>query len=117
MHSCGAIKAIVPGLIEAGIDVLQFDQPTLHGIKNLAEYQKDSKITFWTPVDIQRTLQTKDEQIIRAEARELLDTLWRGKGGYIAGFYPSDEAIGLEPKYQKYACDEFIKCGISERYK
>ena len=38
MHSCGKITAIIPDLIEAGIDVLQFDQPTLHGIDTLAEF-------------------------------------------------------------------------------
>ena len=57
MHSCGEIRAIIPHLIEAGIDLLQFDQPDLHGIDALAEYQKRHKITFWCPVDIQRTLQ------------------------------------------------------------
>jgi uroporphyrinogen decarboxylase len=36
MHSCGKTTAIVPDLIEAGIDVLQFDQPQLHGLDKLA---------------------------------------------------------------------------------
>ena len=31
MHSCGKIEAIVPGLMAAGIDVLQFDQPDSTG--------------------------------------------------------------------------------------
>lgn len=77
MHSCGKIEAIVPGLIDAGIDVLQFDQPTLHGIDKLASYQKDAKITFWCPVDIQRTLQSKNAELIRKEARQLLDSLFQ----------------------------------------
>lgn len=108
MHSCGKIEAIVPGLIEAGIDVLQFDQPDLHGIDPLAGYQEQSKITFWCPIDIQQTLQSRDEQIIRAKARAMLDKLWQGRGGFIAGYYEDNASIGLEPKYQKYACDEFI---------
>lgn len=108
MHSCGKIEAIVPGLIEAGIDVLQFDQPDLHGIDTLASYQEHNKITFWCPVDIQQTLQSRDERIIRAKAREMLDKLWRGRGGFIAGYYEDNASIGLEPKYQKYACGEFI---------
>ncbi|MFW5991843.1 MAG: uroporphyrinogen decarboxylase family protein [Halanaerobiaceae bacterium] len=62
MHSCGAITAIIPGLIDAGIDLLQFDQPTIHGIDKLASFQKENNITFWCPVDIQKTLQTKDEE-------------------------------------------------------
>jgi hypothetical protein len=116
MHSCGAIGAIIPGLIDAGVDLLQFDQPTLHGIDTLASYQGRGKITFWCPVDIQKTLQTKDEQKIRAEARELLDKLWKGKGGFMAGYYEDNESIGLDPKWQEYACDEFIKRGRKENY-
>jgi len=117
MHSCGAIGEIIPGLIEAGVDLLQFDQPTLHGIDKLASYQEKYKITFWCPVDIQRTLQTKDENIIRAEARELLDKLWKGRGGFVAGYYSDNASIGLEPIWQEHACDEFIKRGKRENYK
>jgi len=112
MHSCGKIETIVPWLINAGIDVLQFDQPDLHGIDRLASYQKQGKITFWCPVDIQKTLQTKNEQIIRAKAKEMLDKLWNGKGGFIAGFYEDNASIGLHPKWQDIACNEFetLKC-------
>ena len=114
MHSCGAVGAIVPGLIEAGIDVLQFDQPALHGIENLADHQERGKITFWCPVDIQRTLQTRDEQTIRAEARQMLKRLWRGRGGFIAGYYSDNASIGLDPKWQAIASDEFLRCGTQQ---
>jgi uroporphyrinogen decarboxylase len=116
MHSCGQITAIVPGLIEAGIDLLQFDQPDLHGIDTLAAHQERGKITFWCPVDIQKTLQTRDEEVIRAKAREMLDKLWRGRGGFVAGYYGDNEVIGLDPKYQGYACDEFVVSGVRSRY-
>jgi uroporphyrinogen decarboxylase len=114
MHSCGAVGAIIPGLMEAGVDLLQFDQPTLHGIDTLAGYQEKGKITFWCPVDIQKTLQTRDEELIRAEADELLAKLWKGRGGFVAGYYGDNTSIGLDPKWQQYACDEFIKKGRRE---
>lgn len=116
MHSCGMIEKIVPGLIEAGIDCLQFDQPDLHGIDNLAAYQENSKITFWSPVDIQKTLQTKDEKIIREKAREMLDKLWRGHGGFIAGYYGDNTSIGLEPKWQEIASEEFREYGTLKNF-
>ncbi|UCD36731.1 MAG: hypothetical protein JSW54_07755 [Fidelibacterota bacterium] len=116
MHSCGQVGAIVTGLIEAGIDVLQFDQPDLHGIDQLAEYQESNPITFWCPVDIQTTLQSQDEAVIRGKAREMLEKLWRGRGGFIAGRYEDDASIGLNPKWQGYACDEFIRNGIRCNY-
>lgn len=112
MHSCGKITAIIPGLIDAGIEILQFDQPTLHGLDALAELQTYGKITYWCPVDIQRTLQSQDEGIIRAAVREYLDTLWKGRGGFMATRYPDDTAIGLNPKWQDIACDEFIRYGV-----
>lgn len=116
MHSCGQTEAIVPGLMEAGVDVLQFDQPDLHGIDTLAAHQKRGKITFWCPVDIQTTLQLRDEKVIRAKVREMLDKLWRGRGGFIAGYYGDNSSIGLEPKWQDIACDEFVKTGIASNY-
>lgn len=117
MHSCGKIEAIVPGLMEAGVDVLQFDQPDLHGIDTLAAHQQRGKITFWCPVDIQKTLQQRDENLIRTKAREMLDKLWRGQGGFIAGYYGDNASIGLEPKWQDYASAEFTACGVRSRYR
>ena len=111
MHSCGDIEAIVPGLMEAGIDVLQFDQPDLHGIDVLADHQEQGQISFWCPVDIQTTLQSRDERVIREKAREMLDKLWHGRGGFIAGYYNDNVSIGLDPKWQEYACDEFVRSG------
>jgi hypothetical protein len=116
MHSCGKIESLVPGLMEAGIDVLQFDQPDLHGIDTLSDHQTRGRITFWCPVDIQITLQQRDERVIRAKAREMLDKLWRGRGGFIAGYYGDNASIGLDPKWQNYACDEFAAHGLRSRY-
>jgi len=116
MHSCGQIEEIVPWLIEAGIDLLQFDQPELHGLDTLAAHQERARITFWCPVDIQTTLQTRDEHRIRTTARAMLDKLWRGRGGFIAGYYGDNPSIGLDPKWQEIACDEFIRRGVREHY-
>ncbi len=112
MHSCGRIEAIIPGLMEAGIDALQFDQPELHGVDTLAAYQKQGRITFWCPVDIQRTLQQRDEKVIREKALEMLEKLWGGRGGFIAGYYNDNASIGLDPKWQGFACETFSAFGI-----
>ena len=97
--------------LKAGIDVLQFDQPDLHGIDTLCSYHKNSKITFWCPVDIQKTLQQRDENVIRKKAKEMLDKMWRGRGGFIAGYYNDNPSIGLDPKWQEYANAEFLSSG------
>jgi uroporphyrinogen decarboxylase len=109
MHSCGKTTVIVPDLIEAGIDVLQFDQPQLHGLVKLAEFH--GQITFWCPVDIQTTLQTQDAARIEADAKEMIERLGGPEGGFIAGYYGGNEAIGLDPAWQDIACQAFTRYG------
>ena len=109
MHSCGKITEIIGDLIECGVNVLQFDQPRLHGIDTLAQFA--GKIAFQCPVDIQTTLQTRDEGLIRAEAKELVEKLGRG-GGFIAGYYDGNEAIGITPEIQDWACQAFVEHGV-----
>jgi len=109
MHSCGKITDIIPDLVDAGIDLLQFDQPTLHGIDVLAQFH--GKITFWCPVDIQKTLQTKDEDRIAAQAREMIQKLGGPDGGFIAGYYGDNASIGLDPHWQDVACKAFMRYG------
>ena len=110
MHSCGQITAIMPSLIEAGIDLFQFDQPDLHGIDTLANYQAQDHVSFWCPVDIQTTLQARDETLIREKVREMVEKLWRRNGGgFIAGYYSDNASIGLDPKWQAIASEEFLQ--------
>jgi uroporphyrinogen decarboxylase len=109
MHSCGKITDIIPDLIEVGIDALQFDQPRLHGLDNLAQFH--GQITFWCPVDIQVTLPKKDAALIAADAKRMIERLGGPEGGFIAGYYPSNEAIGLEPEWQEIACRAFTEHG------
>ncbi|MCP4644233.1 MAG: hypothetical protein GY851_27570 [bacterium] len=116
MHSCGQIESVVPDMVAAGIDLFQFDQPELHGLDVLAGHQEKANVTFWCPVDIQTILQSGDESLIRQRARDILDTLWKGRGGFVAGFYGDNESIGLDPKWQEMACDEFTSWGVRERY-
>jgi uroporphyrinogen decarboxylase len=114
MHSCGKMTAIIPDLIEVGIDLLQFDQPQVHGTDMLARFQEHARITFWCGVDIQTTLQTRDEALIRREAAEMIEKLWRGRGGFVAGYYSDEDSINLDPRWQQIAIDEFLKFGVRE---
>lgn len=110
MHSCGYIYEAMDDLIEAGIACFQFDQPELYGVDLLAE-RFGGRVAFWCPVDIQKTLQTRDAARIEASAREMVERLGGSGGGFIAGYYGSNEALGLEPKWQDLACRAFVKHG------
>ncbi len=110
MHSCGKMTDIIDDCIACGVDCFQFDQPRLHGIDLLAE-RFGGKASFWCPVDIQKTLQTKSPELIRAEAKELIDKLSAAGGGFVAGYYYGNEAIGLTPDIQDIACKAFVEFG------
>ena len=110
MHSCGRISEVMDDMIEAGIDCFQFDQPRLYGIEWLAE-RFGGRATFWCPVDIQTTLQSGDLRKIEADARLMVERLGGAGGGFIAGYYGGNEAIGLGPEVQDAACRAFVKYG------
>ncbi len=110
MHSCGKMTDIIGDLIECGVHCLQFDQPRLHGIETLSQ-RFGGKVTFWCPVDIQKTLQTRDRRQIRHEAKLLVEKLGGFGGGFVAGYYSGNEAIGLTPDVQDIACKAFVEFG------
>jgi hypothetical protein len=113
IHSCGFIYEAMEGMIDAGIAAFQFDQPELYGLDLLAE-EFAGRVAFWCPVDIQRTLQTRDAGKIEAAAKEMIEKLGTVRGGFIAGYYGGNEAIGLDPKWQDVACRAFVKHGAPE---
>jgi uroporphyrinogen decarboxylase len=111
LHSCGFVRDIIPDWIETGVDILQFDQPELHNIDYLAEHF-GGRVHFESPVDIQTTLQTRDPARIEQAAREYIDQLAAPYGGgFIAGYYGSNEALGLDPKYQEIAAKTYMEHG------
>lgn len=111
LHSCGYVRDVIEDWIETGVTILQFDQPELHGIDHLAE-KFGGRVHFECPVDIQTTLQTRDHAVIERAAREYIDTLAAPfGGGFIAGYYGSNEALGLNPAFQETASKTFMEHG------
>src|SRR5690554_829875 len=102
---------LVSELIDAGVDCIQLDTPETIGLKNLEDLQSQYRVTFWCPLDINTVLPSKNENFIRQKAREMIKLLWKGKGGFIAGYYWDNASLGLHPKWQDYGCDEFLKYG------
>lgn len=111
LHSCGYVREIIPDWIETGVNILQFDQPEIHKIDYLSEHF-GGQVHFESPVDIQTTLQTRDHATIEAAARNYIDKLAAPfGGGFIAGFYGSNPALGLEPQYQETASRAYMEYG------
>ena len=95
-------------LVELGMDVLQFDQPELHGLDALAQYA--GKVTFWCPVDIQKIVPTGRKERIQSSAREMICKLG-DRGGFIAKDYPDNHSIGADPLWQHWAYEAFVEYG------
>ena len=84
LHSCGAIREIIPDLIEIGVDILnpvQVSAAHMDSAELKAEFGRD--IVFWGGgVDTQRVLGTGTPDQVRADVRRRIGDL-RSGGGFI----------------------------------
>jgi uroporphyrinogen decarboxylase len=82
-HSCGAVRELIPDLIELGVDILNPIQPAATGMSPeglKCDYGK--KLCFHGGIDIQYLLPLESADAVRAEVQRRVDILGRG-GGYI----------------------------------
>ncbi len=84
-HSCGAVREIIPDMIDVGIDILNPVQVSAAGMESAAlkrDFGKD--MTFWGGlVDTQGVFTNGTQQQVRDEVRRRIDDLGPG-GGFIA---------------------------------
>ena len=106
MHSCGQNWAIVPDLLDAGVDVFQFDQPALYDLPKLAALFKERKAALWSPVDIQKILPTGDKTLIADFARYMTELF---KGHLICKNYPDLHGIGVQEEWDDWAYEAFCE--------
>ena len=107
VHSCGLVYDIIDDLIDAGVDVLQFDQSELSGSRVLAENFGD-RVTIYSPVDIQKIMPTNDPAVIERGAREMAENFRRAGGSFIAMDYGNWPDLGVSPEMQQLARDVLI---------
>jgi uroporphyrinogen decarboxylase len=82
-HSCGDIQAILPDLIELGVDAYQSLQPEIYDLNEVKrEYGAD--LCFWGGISVQKFLLFASPDEVRARTRQVMALLGHG-GGYIAG--------------------------------
>lgn len=113
VHSCGKINEIVEGYIEAGVNVVNLQQPRALGIEEMGERYR-GRITFESLADIQATLPTDDRAKVDADV-EVLAEHWMGpEGGFIFSDYGDDAAIGVtDPGIKRHMYEKFSEA--SER--
>jgi len=110
MHSCGYIYEILEDLIECGVDVFQFDQPTLMDINRISKFF-NGRVSLFSSVDIQKHLPTGNKELIEKSARELVEKFFVNGGGFIARDYRDYPTIQVKTEWAQWMRDEFFKEG------
>jgi uroporphyrinogen decarboxylase len=98
LHSCGAIRPVIPDLIDAGLDILNPVQFTAKGME-LTGLKKDfgDALTFWGGgVDTQSTLNNGTPQAVKDEVKKVLDILAPGGGFVFAPVHNIQDDISPE---------------------
>jgi uroporphyrinogen decarboxylase len=84
LHSCGAIRELIPDLIEVGVDILNPVQVNAPGMDSLAlKLDFGDSLTFWGGgVDTQTVLPYGSPEEVRDEVKMRIDHLAPG-GGFV----------------------------------
>ena len=108
MHLCGDITAILPDLIEIGLDVLNPVQPQAMDVHRLSR-DYGGTVCFFGGVDVQGTLVHGTPEEVKREVGTLVDLFGRFDGGYIGGTShsimpetPLDNVIALYEAFADY---------------
>jgi uroporphyrinogen decarboxylase len=84
MHLCGNVMAIIPDLIEVGLDVLNPVQPQAMDVDVLAS-RFGGQLCFFGGFDVQKTLPFGTKSDVEDEVRHLMDIFGGYGGGYVGG--------------------------------
>jgi uroporphyrinogen decarboxylase len=82
-HSCGAVRSVLPDLVEIGLDILFPVQPNAWGMDH-SELKAEfgNSLAFWGGIDVQHVLPFGTTEEVRRCVRERIEILGAG-GGYI----------------------------------
>lgn len=87
VHSCGNIEAVIPRLVEMGVDVLNPLQPECMDVDAIKRDYGD-RLAFWGGISTQKLLPFGSPEEVREECRAFRERFCRG-GGYI--FAPAQD--------------------------
>jgi uroporphyrinogen decarboxylase len=85
LHTCGAVRQVLPMIIDCGVDMLEPIQITAAGMEPAGLKRDFGKhICFYGGVDLQHVLNRGTPQSVAGEVKRLIDILGKD-GGYILG--------------------------------
>lgn len=107
LHSCGYIVEILDDLIEVGLDAVHMDQQENMGLETLGT-RFGGRLTFYSGVDIQKTMARGNLDEIRAYCRQMARLLGRRAGGFIPRWYTDPAGAGHTRPAIDAMCKEFL---------
>jgi hypothetical protein len=111
LHSCGYIVDILDDLIEIGLDAVHMDQQENMGLELLGG-RFGGRLTFFAPVDIQKTMVYGTLDEIRAYCRKMAALLGRSNGGFIPRWYSDPIGAGHRQEAIDAMCEEFLRMNV-----
>ena len=108
LHSCGHIVDILDDLIEIGLEAIHMDQQENMGLELLGK-RFGGRLTFFAPVDIQKTMANGTLEEIRQYCRAMVRALGRPEGGFIPRWYTDPVGAGHRPEAIEAMCEEFLR--------
>ena len=102
LHVCGAVRPLIPMIIDAGVDILEPIQTRADGMEPEG-LKRDfgDDITFYGGMDLQNVLCRGTPRQVKDETKRLIDTLGRN-GGYIFG--PGHTYIQVDAPVENILC-------------
>jgi uroporphyrinogen decarboxylase len=102
-HSCGAIREIIPDLVELGLDALNPVQVSANGMDlAILKSQFGDKLTFHGGIDHQNILPRGSEDDVRREVHRVIDIMSPGGGFCLAAShdlmldeFPAENVIAM----------------------
>jgi len=97
LHSCGSIRALIPDLIDAGIDILNPIQVTARGMDPV-EIKRDygDRICLHGTIDTQRVLSSGSPEDVKKEVFTMLEQLGCNGGFILSTTHTIEQDIPLE---------------------
>ncbi|HOJ09391.1 MAG TPA: uroporphyrinogen decarboxylase family protein [Clostridiales bacterium] len=112
LHSCGAIKPLIPDLIEAGVDILNPVQVSASNM-NTKDLKKEfgDVLTFWGGgIDTQKVLPFGSPDQVKEEVKRRIDDLAPG-GGFVFSTIHNIQA-DVPPQNIEAMFEVLEQCGI-----
>lgn len=100
-HCCGSVYELIPGLMEAGVDILNPVQVSARNMEPERLKNEFGKyLTFWGGIDTQRVLPFGTPEQIDDEVKRIIEVLGKD-GGYV--FAPGHNVQALVPAQNIHA--------------